>query len=367
MNKHLAGLIAQKRAIVLCGAGGVGKTSVSAAVAISAARRGKRVLVVTIDPSRRLAELLGVSRNSPDPVPLADAITEEMGITPPGSLSAWMLDPKHVADGVIRRLTKTPEEAERFLQNRIYTHATAMLASMQEYTAVESIFHFVMEGKYDLVVLDTPPSRNALQFLEAPNKLKSFFDTKIFSLFLPGKSSRIRRAAQRLIYKIMDSSLGEETSHELQLFLNTFAEIFLHLNENAKKAGDFFRQSEVAFMLVTSPAKEALEEAYYFEHKARDEMQCQLEGYILNRSLAYRENTPSPELAQASAEDPIVRSALAKFATLARLEQQQAARDRSLQASLQERIGADRTVIVLPFLKEGVTDLKSLADLAAAL
>ena len=216
-------------------------------------------------------------------------------------------------------------------------------------------------------MLDTPPSRNALQFLEAPNKLRSFFDTRIFSLFLPGKSSRIRRAAQRLIYRIMDASLGAESSGELQQFLCTFADIFLHLNDNAIKTSDFFRQSAVAFLLVTSPAKEALEEAYYFEHKARDELQCQLEGYILNRSLAYNDRVLPPDPPRGTSEDPIARSALAKFAVLARMEQRQAERDRSLQASLQDRIGADRAVIVLPFLKEGVTDLKSLAELAAAL
>lgn len=131
---------------MLCGAGGVGKTSVSAAVAISAARRGRRVLVVTIDPSRRLAELIGVSRNAPQPMPLSDAVTKEIGIKPPGSLSAWVLDPKHVADGVIRRLTKSPEEAERFIHNRIYTNVTEMLASMQEYSAVEAIYQFVTGG-----------------------------------------------------------------------------------------------------------------------------------------------------------------------------------------------------------------------------
>src|SRR4051812_3115558 len=145
-------LIRNRRVIVCCGAGGVGKTTTAAALSLAAARAGRRVLVLTIDPSKRLAETLGVSRNPPTPVAVPPDRQIAAGIHAPASLDAWMLDPKLVADESVRRLTKNPEDAERVLGNRIYQQVSSMVAGMHEYTAMEALHRLVNEGRYDLVV-----------------------------------------------------------------------------------------------------------------------------------------------------------------------------------------------------------------------
>ena len=191
-------VLANKRVIVCCGAGGVGKTTVSASLALAAARAGRRVLVVTIDPSRRLAETLGVSRNLPEPTELPAERLAAAGVSAPGSLAAWMLDPQLVSDRVVHGFSKSEDDARRLLANPIYQNVTAMVAGMQEYTAVEALHGFVRDDRYDLIVLDTPPSRNALRFLEAPHRASGFLDGRVFNLFIPGEGSIIRRFASRL-------------------------------------------------------------------------------------------------------------------------------------------------------------------------
>src|SRR5262249_19564947 len=136
-------LVRGQRIIVCCGAGGVGKTTTAAALALAGARLGRRVLVLTIDPSRRLAETLGVTRNPPKPVRLPEDRLTQAEIVPPATLEAWMLDPKLVSDEAVRRLVKNDAEADRVLQNRIYQHVTAMVAGMHEYTAMEALHRFV--------------------------------------------------------------------------------------------------------------------------------------------------------------------------------------------------------------------------------
>ena len=158
-------LLMKRRVVVCCGAGGVGKTTTSAALAIAAARAGRRVLVVTIDPSKRLAEALGVDRNPTEPV----KVGQDTGLLNhcKGSLEAWMLDPQLIADNVVQRFSSSKSDASTLMSNPIYRNVTAMVAGMQEYTAVQALYEFINEDRYDLVILDTPPSRDALRFLDA--------------------------------------------------------------------------------------------------------------------------------------------------------------------------------------------------------
>ncbi|MBI3726047.1 ArsA family ATPase, partial [bacterium] len=257
----LESLVRDLQIIVCCGAGGVGKTTTAAALALAGARMGRRVLVLTIDPSRRLAETLGVARNPPRPVPLPQDRLTAAEIVLPAYLEAWMLDPKLIADEAVRRLTRTEEEAERILKNRIYQQVTAMVAGMHEYTAMEALHELVREGRYDLVVLDTPPSRNALDFLEAPGRLASFLDGKIFRLFLPKEGGIIRRAASALVNRVLQGVFGAEFAGDLTVFFSTFSGIFGALNRNVTKMREFLSRPNVAFLLVTSPQAAALLEA----------------------------------------------------------------------------------------------------------
>ena len=263
-------LIRNRKVIVCCGAGGVGKTTTAAALALAAARAGRRVLVLTIDPSRRLAETLGVSRNPPTPVAVPADRQAAAGIHAPASLDAWMLDPKLVADESVRRLTKTPEDAERVLSNRIYQQVSSMVAGMHEYTAMEALHRLVTEGRYDLVVLDTPPSRHALDFLEAPRRLSGLVDSSALQAFLPRRDSLVARAASRVIEKILGAVFGDEFAQELVSFMITFSGIFSALNVDVNDMRTFLSGPEVAFLLVTSPAPETLAEAHFFQDKTRE-------------------------------------------------------------------------------------------------
>lgn len=362
----VARMLAEKRVVVCCGAGGVGKTTVSASLALAAARAGRRVLVVTIDPSKRLAETLGVERNPPAPVELPPERLAAAGITD-GSLAAWMLDPKLVSDRVVNDVARNPEEARRLLDNRMYANITAMIAGLQEYTAVEALHAFVVDDVYDLVILDTPPSRDALRFLDAPDRVAMFLDRRIFNLFVPGEGSVIRRMATQLVEKIMDVAFGEQTRRDLQQFFELFGGILDHLNHNQHEMRAFFRAPDIGFLLVTSPAREALAEAEFFATKTRDELQMHLCGYVLNRSLAAQAGYAMPDPGRLPADaDPALVAGLTRLAGLAREEQRKVAEHLALAADLDTRAG-DGFAWVLPMLGGGASDISDLVHLADVL
>jgi anion-transporting ArsA/GET3 family ATPase len=325
-----AELIRDRRVIVCAGSGGVGKTTASTAIALAAARQGRRVLALTVDPSRRLAQTLGVDRNLARPVPVPAERLAEAGIDDPTLLEAWMLDPGIVADNFVHRFAESPEQAERLMQNRIYKQVSRMIAGMQEYTAMEALYGFLREDRYDLIVLDTPPSRNALDFLYGPSRLSSFLDGRVFQLFLPGeRRGLIRRAASRLVNRVNAAVFGAETYAELQEFFINFAAIFQRMNRNAGAGLQALRDPEtVAFVLVTSPASEAMTDAFFFRRKAL-ELDLPFCGFVLNRSQAAVDARTSPpdDLFGPNPND-VEASALAKLQQLAVFEEAAVARDR---------------------------------------
>ena len=355
-----------KRVVTVCGAGGVGKTTTSAAFALAAARAGRRVLVLTIDPSKRLAQTLGVSPDAPEPTVLAVDRQREAGIRGPGSLSAWMLDPQAVSDQTVRRLAPDTASAERLMHNRIYRNVTSMIAGMQEYMAVEALHEFVREDRYDLIVLDTPPSRDALRFLEAPSRATAFLEPRILKLFVPGSTNRIRRAATRLFERLLDLALGQKARREIQQFFENFERVLLYLSRNQGEMHDFFGGDHVAFLLVSSPRPEALEEAFYFEEKTRL-LSLPLAGYVLNRSRAWRRDLPlpsDPKLLPGASR--AARRGLAKLLPFAESEARSAENHAALLSALAER-SPGSFALALPDLPEGASDLASLGALADVL
>ncbi len=361
-------IVETRRVIVCCGAGGVGKTSVSAALALAAARQGRRVLVITIDPSRRLADLMGISRRSEKPVRLPEDLQQATGIAAPGLLDTWVLDPQRIADTAVRALTKTPREAERLLGNRVYRNVTQMIAGMQEYTAVEALHGFVKEDRYDLVVLDTPPSRNALQFLESPSRLRAFIDGRIFNLFVPRSGGKIFRTASRMVDTVLDIGLGRDTRRELQDFFQGFAAVLRQLTSNATDMRSFFRSPQVSFLSVTSPAETALREAFFFADQLKTQFNIPLGGFILNRSMACRrEELAHPSDYIDGKKSAVLCSALEKLARLADEEHRQRREAKALLAKLKEKAGTEARCMALPIIQQGVTDVGSLVALADAL
>ncbi len=360
-------LIYEKRVIVCCGAGGVGKTTVSASLALAAARQGRRVLVVTIDPSKRLAETLGVARNPPEPVPVSAERLREAGVEPPGQLSAWMLDPSLIAERVVRRFANDEASAEKLLANRMYRNISGIVAGMQEYTAVEALYGFVKDDRYDLIILDTPPSRNALHFLEAPVRALGFLDGRIFQVFLPGEKNFFRRAAAKLAETVLDAAFGRETRDELQTFLAGVSVVLSRVKGDVKAMQAFFRTDAVSFLLVTSPAPEAVAEAHYFEDKVSRDLDMQVGGYVLNGSLAYlAEHTfPVIELLPPNATEAAL-SAIEKLKTLALEDIEEAKAHESLLGDLKVRANGG-IARALPRLPEAVSDLGAVTRLADAL
>ncbi len=357
-------LIREKRVVVCCGAGGVGKTTVSAAMALAAARAGRRVLVITIDPSRRLAETLGVDRDLVEAVALSPERARAVGIEEPGRLSTWMLDPQRISNRVVKRLSSDPAKVQALLENRVYKNITAMIAGMQEYTAVEALHEFVTSGKYDLVILDTPPSRNALRFLDAPSRAGTFLDRRIFRLFVPGEENLIRQAASRIIEKVLDITLGEGARKELQEFFQLFEGILLHLNRNQGEMKRFFAGDEISFVLVVSPTQAAVEEAFYFEQKTR-ELELPLAGFVLNRSLAWASGRlmPSRSLLDDDASEVEV-SAVRKMGSLAKPENDQIMQHLKILEDLQQHSEGKGFAWVLPELPAEASDLEALSHLA---
>ncbi|CAN5179537.1 hypothetical protein BH09MYX1_BH09MYX1_26710 [soil metagenome] len=360
-----ASLLKNKRVVVCCGAGGVGKTTTAAALGLAAAASGRRVLVLTIDPARRLAEAMGIPASGPTPARVPDEKLREGNIK--GSLDAWMLDPKVVFEQMVRRLAESPAKADSILQNRIYKTLSQLVAGMQEYTAAEALYTFVESGKYDLVVLDTPPSRNALEFLEAPRKLSLFLDEKIIGVFLPSGASSgglFWRNARQLASGVLGRVFGEGFFEEIQGFLGAFSGMFTAMRAHSEAVRKLLLSDESSFVVITSPDRSAMAESEYLDAKLK-EMGLPFAGYVLNRSWAYTRGLKHPRDAGIVATPGSVeQSVVDKLSRLADEELRLAARDRDLLAKLRERAGA---AVATPQLDAAIEDFAGLLYLAESL
>ncbi len=355
-------LIRNKRVIVCCGAGGVGKTTTAAAIGMASAIQGRRALVLTIDPARRLAEAMSIPEASRAPSPVPREKLEAAGVPITGELHAWMLSPEVVFETMVRRLGGDPERVETILQNRLYQHLSRIVAGMQEYTAAEALYTLSTEGHYDLVVLDTPPSRNALAFLEAPRKLSLFLDERVIGVFLPKKGA-ISRAASDLVERVFTRAFGEGFFQDLQDFLGAFSGMFGGMRAHAEAVRELLTSDASAFVLVTSPEPAALAEASFFQKKI-GELGLPFAGYVLNRSWAYTRGLVAPEeipLPEGAGEAE--RGALRKLGQLADAERWRAQRDRDLLARLRMETSSG-AAIATPHLGGAVEDLAGLTELA---
>jgi len=355
-------LISEKRVVVVCGAGGVGKTTVSATLALAGARQGRRVLVLTIDPSKRLAETLGVSQNLPEPLDLDGEIQQNAGIETPGNLSAWLINPTAVAQRVVGNLKEDPGVIQGLLQNRIFKNLSQMIAGMQEYTAMESLHQLLSSGRWDMIVLDTPPSRNALNFLEAPERLVRFLDGRILKMFMSKKGGLFRNATSKLVWKVLGAAFGEEFFKEVRLFIGGFGPLMDVLAGNAQEMKRRLEGPDVAFILVTSPAPQALEDAFDF-HRRIQQMTLPFGGFILNRSRSDRgRQFPSSELLP-SEPTASQTSALRKLVALAEEEKLQSAADLETLDELQRMSGQETVTMAVPEMPGGVSNMDDLTRL----
>jgi len=283
-------LLADRRTSILvcCGAGGVGKTTTAAALGLRAAERGRRVVVLTIDPARRLAQSLGLVELDNTPRAVA-GIDESAG----GSLDAMMLDMKRTFDEIVEAHA-TPEKAQQILANPFYVALSSSFAGTQEYMAMEKLGQLhEMRGpdgapRWDLVVVDTPPSRSALDFLDAPERLGSFLDGRFIRLLLaPAKASgrayvKVVQAGMNLAASTLNKILGSQLLTDVQTLVAALDSVFGGFRQRATQTYALLQDAGTAFLVVASPERDALREAGYFmDRLAADRMP--LAGVIVNR------------------------------------------------------------------------------------
>lgn len=264
--------------VVCCGSGGVGKTTTAAALALRAAERGRTVCVLTIDPARRLAQSLGLTEldNTPRPVEYVDSAAG-------GSLDAMMLDMKRTFDDVVEAHA-SPEKAAQILSNPFYIALSSSFAGTQEYMAMERLGQLHSEGRWDLIVVDTPPSRSALDFLDAPERLSSMLDGKFIKLMLaPAKGpARFLTAGFGLVIGALNKVLGAQVLNDMQTFIAAFDTLFGGFRQRADATYALLQAEGTKFFVVATPEPAAIREAAYFvERLAADKMP--LAGLIANR------------------------------------------------------------------------------------
>lgn len=276
MSRSLREVLASHRIVVCVGSGGVGKTTTAASLALYAAIHGKRVLCLTIDPAKRLANSLGLTTMTTEEQDVPRALFEEQGLALTGSLSAMMLDTKRTFDELVRRTASSPERAARILDNKLYQYISTSLAGTQEYMAMEKLHSVKSDPRYDLIVLDTPPTSNALDFLDAPERLASLVDSAAmrwfvqafegagkFSLNLVGKGAAF-------LLRGLSKFTGTGFLEQVAEFVSEFNELFGGFRQRAQEVESDLRSPDVAFVIVTSPAPLAVEEAIFFSERLEE-------------------------------------------------------------------------------------------------
>ena len=290
--------------IVCCGSGGVGKTTTAAALALRAAERGRKVVVLTIDPARRLAQSMGIEAldNTPRPVPGVAERAKDVG----GTLDAMMLDMKRTFDEVVEGQA-SPEKAAQILANPFYQALSSSFAGTQEYMAMEKLGQLHKDarksGRWDLIVVDTPPSRSALDFLDAPERLSSFLDGRFIRILLaPAKGpARLMTAGLSVVTNALTKVLGAQVLRDMQSFIAAFDTLFGGFRARAQKTFELLQADGTAFLVVAAPEPDALREAAYFVERLEEE-HMPLAGLVVNRANRVPTGGLSGDQALAAAE-----------------------------------------------------------------
>ena len=273
-----------KRVCVCAGSGGVGKTTTSAAIALGMAAQGAKVAVVTIDPANRLANALGLEEleNEPRRVEPARLASEELEVK--GELWAMMLDPKRTFDELIDRIAPDPARAEEIKANRVYRELSTAVSGSQELTAIAKLYELDQEGKFDVLVLDTPPSRNALEFLDAPGRLNAFLEGRALKAFLrpTGLGMRVLgRGALPLLLGLRRIT-GIDLISDLSTFFQLLGDMTNDFSQRAAQVETLLRADTTAFLLVTSAAREPIDEAIWFAERLQTDG-LPFAGVVVNR------------------------------------------------------------------------------------
>jgi anion-transporting ArsA/GET3 family ATPase len=358
-------LLRGKDVCICAGSGGVGKTTISAAIAAGMAARGKKVAVLTIDPAKRLADSLGLPELGNIERRVDPSLFQAEGVeTEDGELWAMMLDAKATFDEVIAKHAPDAETRDRILENRIYRQISNALAGSQEYMAMEKLFELHQEDRYDLLVLDTPPTRNALDFLDAPRRLTQFIEGRSLQVFLrpTGLGMRLFGRGTSMMFSALRRLTGVDLLEDISEFFQAFSGMVGGFQERAKRVNELLAAKRTSFLVVCGPQGEPIEEAVYF-HRKLVEAALPFGGVIVNRVHYESEfDIGADEDVAGGLEDALGDSDLAaRVATSFADYRALATSDRRNIERLTAELRA-RRVIKVPYLDEDVHDLGGLME-----
>jgi anion-transporting ArsA/GET3 family ATPase len=374
----LVDVLLERRIIVCVGSGGVGKTTTAAALALAAARRGKRTLVLTIDPAKRLANSLGLEELGHQVQEVPPGLVHAGAPSTGGSLHAMMLDQKMAFDEVVQRHAKDPTAVKRILANPVYAQISGSLAGAQEYAAMAKLHDFDQTGTWDTIVVDTPPTAHALDFLDAPRKLSEAIDSPAIEWFrkLQGGSgsgwSFVGKTGA-FVLKRLAKFVGSQFIDDLGVFFTEFNDILGGFRKRAEETFSLLRQPRVGFVLVASPEPMAVREALFF-HERLITASMPFIGFVVNKiHPALPLIVDEPAVAAALAAHHGVAAlgmsatthkiaAQALFAAHGELETRAEA-DRAALTQLQRAGGAGALLVRVPLLPDDVHDVSRLVGL----
>lgn len=371
-------LLATREVIVVCGPGGVGKTTVAASSALmSALHIGGRVLVLTVDPARRLATALGLDGLGNTEVQVDPSRLAATGTEPRGELWAAQLDTKEAWDGLVRRHAPDAATRDAILSNSLYENVTGTFVQSHDYIAMERLHELHTSGRYDLIVVDTPPARNAIDFLEAPERMAEFFSSRLLRWLTVPYRSRLFTAASKPFYNVADRVLGQQFLRDIADFFLLFQTMYEGFVARANEVQRTLHSRRTSFVVVSTPEASAVEECRFFleELSSRD---LHLGSLILNRVLPdYLSNRRAATAARA-----LIRDADQLGASLPTADPVLAARvltevgetflDYGIAAARQRELRTElgelpATMVALPYLASDIVDVAGLARIATEL
>jgi anion-transporting ArsA/GET3 family ATPase len=358
-------LLEGKDICICAGSGGVGKTTTSAAIAAGMAARGLKVCVLTIDPAKRLADSLGLEELGNEARQVDPALLERQGVEITGELWAMMLDAKATFDELVARHAEDEESRDRVLENRIYQQISNALAGSQEYMAMEKLFELHSEGRFDLLVLDTPPTRNALDFLDAPKRLTQFIEGRSLRVFMrpTGLAARVAGRGASVALSVLKRIVGFDLIADLAEFFNAFSGMVDGFQARARRVNSLMADSHTCFLVVCGPQGEPIDEAVYF-HRKLVEADLPFGGVVVNKvhypAEGLRDGVADEpgELAKLLGDEGLARRVIENFGDYQALAERDAANIERLTRELRSSV-----VIRVPYLDEDVHDLAGLAEI----
>jgi anion-transporting ArsA/GET3 family ATPase len=358
-------ILAGKDVCICAGSGGVGKTTTSAAIATGMAARGLKVCVLTIDPAKRLADSLGLKELGNEATQVDPKLFAEQGVEIKGELWAMMLDAKATFDELVARHAEDEESRDRVLENRIYQQISSALAGSQEYMAMEKLFELHSEARFDLLVLDTPPTRDALDFLDAPKRLTQFIEGRSLRVFMKptGLAARVAGRGASVALGVMKRIVGFDLIADLAEFFNAFSGMIDGFQARAKRVNGLLADRHTCFLVVCGPQGEPVDEAVYF-HRKLVEAKLPFGGVIVNKVHYAAERLPrgagdlTALLENELGDEALGRRVAENFADYQALAERDARNIERLAGELRSKV-----VIRVPYLDEDVHDLAGLAEI----